>query len=136
MNQIPADWLEKEKQAGRNAAVILQESIRQGAFSHYRVGQTPTRRTKEDSIGRIRVQPVMENQELNALRLVVPPHAMILNYGWERQYTNGAMMRMAGSAFVVDPLYESGALENLASEIARLRADAVVDIVKLLPRRV
>lgn len=131
------DYLAQEMKLGREAARRLRQEIIRGAFQNYNVGQTryntkDGRRIKglpkELSMGKTKVNAVKENNELNALRITISRHAMILNFGYERTYSNGTRMRMEGSEFVTEAVY-GRAISDLANRIAELRADMMAELV-------
>ena len=112
-----------EKKAGQDAARKLREEVKRRMYEMVSMGQS--KNDKEDSLASTTVKALLEKDGtgLDALKINIPRHGLILSSGWDAKGTG----RRYQYPFLEKALYDSPVIETLASELAGIRGDYVVE---------
>jgi len=109
-----------EKQAGQKAALKLRKSLKAVLKASFETTQG------NSALLRSTVLSKMKGQELQRLVIKMPVYGFKNHFGFEGVKSNGVRLRLLRHhGFLGESMQANGALEDLATEIASIRADEV-----------
>ncbi len=117
----------EEKKAGQKARRKLRKEIHRRMYDMVSVGRTKGKSSNEQSLDSTTVKLLMEpgGTGIDALRIGIPRHGLIHSKGWTPK-NGGSEYKYP---YLLDALYESKIIEELADDLAKLRGDHVSDML-------
>lgn len=124
----------EEKKAGQSARRKLRRDIHRAMYDMVSVGRTKGKAGGEKSLDTTTISVVMERDGsgLDALRISIPRHGLIHQQGW----TPKGGSKEYKFPYLIQALYETDTIKLLASELAEIRGNAIVDaMVRGFPKQ-
>ena len=114
----------REQAAGRKAARILQRNIRSEVRHLFETTEG------NSQLLRSGVGSKMKYGRLQRLEIRGPHYLFKQHFGFEGVKSNGVRMQLISSTNLLnDAIHKDSALEDLATEMAKIRGDEVINII-------